>query len=51
MFIQAVIIDGFFPVRIPRSGNITISINGSNFNISDSLAIEIADTPCIVVIE
>ena len=40
----------FNPKRIPQSGNIAISIFGSNFDISDpALAmIRLAETVCIV---
>ncbi|XP_065902814.1 plexin-B-like isoform X2 [Dysidea avara] len=47
-----VTISGFYPTKIPRSGDIVINVTGNNFNISDpSLArIDIVEIPCIVIV-
>ena len=49
-FFQVLNIADFNPKRIPQSGNIAISIFGSNFDISDPTlaAISVAETPCTV---
>ena len=48
VFVQEVSITDFNPKRIPQSGNIVISIFGSNFNISNPSLVEIilADILC-----
>ena len=50
MIFQVINITDFNPKRIPQSGNIAISIFGSNFDISDpALAvISLVETPCTV---
>ena len=50
MIFQVINITDFNPKRIPQSGNIAISIFGSNFDISDpALAvIRLVETPCTV---
>ena len=47
---QVVTIQGFFPVRIPISANILITITGNNFDIGNSSLsrVEIADTTCMI---
>ena len=41
-------ISNFTPERIPKSGNIIITIFGNNFDISDPMLaqIELAEIPC-----
>ena len=48
--LQEVIITDFIPKRIPISGNIIISIYGSNLNIGSPIhaRIEIVETLCVI---
>ena len=49
-FFQVVSIANFIPWRIPQSGNITITIFGNNFDISNPMhaQIRLAEVPCSI---